>query len=430
MSKTKEKEELTMVEQLAILQKKLDRAEQVALIAKQEALIAKQEARIAQGTFYSTIGQVWDCKEAPFRGSFQQVRRSYSNGIEGYDVIINAVTNGELPSAHLESVASSSSQDGGVGGKKDIFGANRGEGAHMIPKSKVCSPTYGIFAQAVLGIDLEADDGPFAGNEQLLKEALQQLACGSTEDKNFGLKNLQHNLLAMPWGHGIFLDDNPLWMVIPILSVDGMKNWRTGREYWVMVIAGSMPNVDDSDAEVYKALVTVGYEKSVREKCTWEDIQLATELLCNLVKAHADVLTGRLKRDGTRSSRITPIDLFHNNFAGNTRLEVLSKRHQMNETLNELKDHKVKVPHMRDAGDKDWEVLKVHLTGKIPDPMLVATKAAINWSARCGQKLLPSCSVQPEVDPKEEELYEIAREYYETAVEGASHPSSSNLTWL
>lgn len=419
-----------MVEQLAILQKKLDRAEQVALIAKQEALIAKQEARIAQGTFYSTIGQVWDCKEAPFRGSFQQVRRSYSNGIEGYDAIINAVTNGELPSAHLESVASSSSQDGGIGGKKDIFGANRGEGAHMIPKSKVCSPTYGIFAQAVLGIDLEADDGPYAGNEQLLKEALQQLACGSTEDKNFGLKNLQHNLLAMPWGHGIFLDDNPLWMVVPILSVDSMKNWRTGREYWVMVIAGSMPNVDDSDAEVYKALVTVGYEKSVREKCTWEDIQLATELLCNLVKAHADVLTGRLKRDGTRSSRITPIDLFHNNFAGNTRLEVLSKRHQMNETLNELKDHKVKVPHMKDAGDKDWEVLKVHLTGKIPDPMLVATKAAINWSARCGQKLLPSCSVQPEVDPKEDELYEIAREYYETAVEAASHPSSSNLTWL
>ena len=142
-----------MEEQLAILQKKLDRAERAARNAE-------QEARIAQGTFFSTINQVWDCKEVPFRGSFQYVCRSYSNGIEGYDVIINAVTNGEQPSAKFESIASSSSQDGGVGGKKDIFGANRGEGAHMIPKSKVCSPTYGIFAQAVLGIDLEADDGP------------------------------------------------------------------------------------------------------------------------------------------------------------------------------------------------------------------------------------------------------------------------------
>ena len=36
-------------------------------------------------------------------------------------------------------------------------------------------------------------------------------------------------------------------------------------------------------------------------------------------------------------------------------------------------------------------MLKVKLTEDIPDPALVVCKAAVNWSDRCGEKLLPAC---------------------------------------
>ena len=49
---------------------------------------------------------------------------------------------------------------------------------------------------------------------------------------------------------------------------------------------------------------------------------------------------------------------------------------------------KVKIPKL--IGKKDSHVLKVKLAGDIiPDPALVASKAAVGWSARCSERLLP-----------------------------------------
>ena len=84
----------------------------------------------------------------------------------------------------------------------------------------------------------------------------------------------------------------------------------------------------------------------------------------------------------------------------------------------------VKVPAVRDnAAGMNYEVAKVKITQNISDPALVATKAAINWSSRCGQNLLPTCSDdESEMDSLEAERYEIAREQYDAVA--VSHTST------
>ncbi len=73
----------------------------------------------------------------------------------------------------------------------------------------------------------------------------------------------------------------------------------------------------------------------------------------------------------------------------------------------------VRVPTYKEG--KKAVLMKVNLTkestgGCIPDPALLASKAAIDWSFRRGQKLLPTCRKPREIDEDLEELYEIARE--------------------
>jgi hypothetical protein len=84
------------------------------------------------------------------------------------------------------------------------------------------------------------------------------------------------------------------------------------------------------------------------------------------------------------------------------------------EVQKELVLHRTARVPTYEAGEKAV-LVKVNLTnestgGCIPDPALLASKAAINWSFRRGQKLLPVCQKSGEIDEDLEELYEIARE--------------------
>jgi hypothetical protein len=59
--------------------------------------------------------------------------------------------------------------------------------------------------------------------------------------------------------------------------------------------------------------------------------------------------------------------------------------------------------------------MKIRLAGKFPDPVLVAIKAAVSWSSRCGQTLLPGLD-GPDIDSEQEELYALGREEHEESM--------------
>jgi hypothetical protein len=286
------------------------------------------------------------------------------------------------------------------------------------PQLFICAPFYGIFSQAILGVDLEKY---YENNRPELIKALQQVVSGQVKEKRVqtGLRYSPLNLLMLPQRHCDFFDDRPVLLVVPILDLEKVKHWTEGEEYWVMFIAGrSKKDPDDYTNEYwYKKRIFAGnldYEENKRERCDSNDINKATTLLSQFVKAHADVLTGR------GGNRLTPLDLFVNDLDQ----EVNKRKNMLNDTVEKLRNNVVKVPVVKDNTGRNWEVMKIYLTVDIPDPALVATKAAINWSARCDQNLLPSCSDEPEGDPLEAELYEMAREEYEAAYEASIRAST------
>jgi hypothetical protein len=136
-------------------------------------------------------------------------------------------------------------------------------------------------------------------------------------------------------------------------------------------------------------------------------MRMATLLLGQFVKAHASVLS-------RERPAINPLDLLH---AGDGK-EVLDRNKMLLETLTQLKaNNKVKVPSVKRTTDDrspfTWQVMKVRLTGRIPDPVLVAIKAAVSGSSRCGQKLIPD---GPGIDSEREELYVLGREEHNTSM--------------
>lgn len=141
---------------------------------------------------------------------------------------------------------------------------------------------------------------------------------------------------------------------------------------------------------------------------------MATLLLGQFVKANASV-------PNREDPAINPLDLFHGDGK-----EVIDSKKMMLETIIQLKaNNTVKVPLVkRSTGDRSrftWHVMKVKLAGSVPDPLLVANKAAASWSSRCGQKLLPACPDGPDVDAEQEDLYALGREEAEDNDQAMTH---------
>jgi hypothetical protein len=288
-----------------------------------------------------------------------------------------------------------------------ILGSPFFDDAHQIPHSPICSTSYGIIGQAALGVDFEATNL----DKETLSWTLQQVICGRSNGQSkasSGSRYSPFNLLRLPRPNYDYFDDNPALLVLPILDLQNVQNWNEGNEYWVMCIARQCAGHDATNEEWYEDKRRE-YDSDTRLRCSEEDIRMATLLLGQFVKAHASVLS-------RERPAINPLDLFHGDGK-----EVLDRKKMSLESLTQLKaNNEVKVPSVKrttdDCSPFTWQVMKVRLTGRIPDPVLVAIKAAVSWSSRCGQKLLPTCPEGPDIDSEQEELYALGREEHEASM--------------
>jgi len=109
----------------------------------------------------------------------------------------------------------------------------------------------------------------------------------------------------------------------------------------------------------------------------------ATERLTETVLALAETLVGG-------QDTVSPIDPQKATESASKNVVLLGK------TLEDIKTRGVLLPTLpTDLNFGQLEVLKFTInpeeTDLVPDPMLLLMKAAINWSWRCDQKLLPAC---------------------------------------
>jgi len=68
---------------------------------------------------------------------------------------------------------------------------------------------------------------------------------------------------------------------------------------------------------------------------------------------------------------------------------------ELDKTKEKLRQEGTPILGLRQDADEELKLVKVKLRktdkNSVPDPFLLAVKAAVNWSSRCDMKLLPGC---------------------------------------
>jgi hypothetical protein len=204
-----------------------------------------------------------------------------------------------------------------------------------------------------------------------------------------GLKHFTTNKIRLR-GQAEYFDLRPNLLIVPVLSVDAMKNWN-GQGYSAVVIAGEFDRI--SAASVYQG---IDFGSARIEYASTSEIEVARQSLEQAVLGLSYSLLHRINQleAGVKKSLTL------------TRLKVLRARHGATNRSGII------VP--KPSGRIWLRVAKVtfeaHSTAKghpAPDPLLLAAKSAINWSWRHGQQLL--AAGEP---PEEDELDILAEEQY------------------
>ena len=148
--------------------------------------------------------------------------------------------------------------------------------------------------------------------------------------------------------------------------------------------------------------VVLQLQELKRTKCTDKDIRNATGPLEAMVLAMAEVLVGHQENGKISPFHLFPEDTKIGKEKGISRdgsesstsfRPGLSKKEELFNVRENIKKDGVFAPDLAETY-KDATVMKIFLdlskNTYVPDPFLLLVKAAITWSARCKQKLLPA----------------------------------------
>lgn len=276
---------------------------------------------------------------------------------------------------------------------KDFVGDIASSKAHLVPDSS-CRNSHGVACQAVCGVKFD--------DQELFKKLAD---CMVTSDTNF--------LRSRSPAHGELYDAKPCWIFVPICSLELSRNGRTAKatRLWLLLVLSirlALRLLMNSLISVYVRILTMilamippVISGGRSAKCEVTDIEEATSRLTDIVLALAETLVGR---EGKISP--TTLQLTSRSAASASAPRAPDEKEKFLQTTTEdLKTRGVMVPQLQ--GDlASVEVLKFVIdpsaTDLVPDLMLLLIKAAINWSSRCGQTLLPACdSVHSEREEEE-----------------------------
>jgi hypothetical protein len=314
---------------------------------------------------------------------------------------------------HLERARSSNGRsrksgdtDASAPGVKLINAGTVTSAGHLLAGNDSCSPTMGIFVQAIIGKDFEAvmnrqirtaarDD--IENLEPLIakkKKILQQLAYHQRAFKGFC--NLVNNLVQVPkGGHEMFFDKVCDWIIVPIMPLDEIIDWYHEKGgYWVMFIAGG---ITETDTDAYMNFLQAStsakkgehvYVKGERERCSKSDVEEGIKNLTTFITAFADLATGRVAT-GRVDTKMTPFDLITKGSAPSNLEKLKVARDKLQ------RDKLVTVPTLTAFDEERTHIIKLFLEHEdstvLPEPMAVAAKGALNFMEMNDEKATPGC---------------------------------------
>lgn len=244
-----------------------------------------------------------------------------------------------------------------------------GEKAHLFSNAPVCHAAYFRLAQAATGFFVE----DYAKRRKLLNgmKGRQRRMSDS------GIKHSKYNKFHLFLQEQLVDATPPSLIIVPLLPLLQIKAWDGASPYNAMVLPCG-------EKAQYAAAQTLRYARST---CTREEVEMGISVLNSFVKDIASSL----------------LDVEHDVLAdfnlavGQTTDVSAVTWKKLVEYLRGLDSPRYPLPALKEG--LDWAKIKVakgtfnYDISCLPDPFLLATKAAINYSSYIGKKLMPACKV-------------------------------------
>jgi hypothetical protein len=440
-------------------------ADERAREADERARKADERAALRSGNYYSSIDQVWADKDRHFdhHAYFDYLRRDIApdfaspDGINYYettlekardpasiaavivawpqtappvDVVATAAAAAAAAAAgSTSSPAVSSSRVEFPGADVlwpvDVFGTPKQplmQLAHLVPHIPQKSTLYFDVVACVLGLQ-DTKEGGQGGPGVVVPpgwDTVQKAIHGATTTASSaagekekrathtGIKHSVPNIIRLK-GQAEYFDKRPCLLIVPILTLDKAKAWK-GEGYDALVLAGE---IRGERAGVQNALlvqfstvcIDVGMYTEGGREANREEIEQGCTLLTSFLLGMAYSLKRRTPardRHLTQKQR-TKLEGFRAQFPADAKHVLVPVPNP-----NAPEPLRVRVVEFRGAAEVD-DVTKKQQRHLAPDPLLLAVRAAINWSRRRGQPLLAAAEPVPDVYETE---YEREMEQY------------------
>lgn len=335
------------------------------------ALPKEEEKKRSRGDFFAAMDKVWTVHQETIQDDwFSKIERTKAQG-----TLLYGATTSDDNFSHPMSQSDSSSLTNTTqrSTRFDLFQNETAEKAHLISDSPLYHKAYGFLAQAVTG---KTVGGPL-DRLKLLNGVKKRGAARRLP--GCGLKHHKYNKMYLEQQKEFFDSNPPRLIIIPILVVEKLLDWNGTDEYDVMAITVGGPLGKVCSKKILEAAPLV---------CDREDVETATELLRCFCKA----IACSVRNDPVHES-FEPEQLD----ASSAPITPLKRWAKLKHEL-ESQGARTGLPQIR--ADIDWANVKVAKArtsrdSSLPDPFNMAIKAAVNFSAILGAKLLPAC---PEPD--------------------------------
>ena len=249
----------------------------------------------------------------------------------------------------------------------DFLYNEEGERAHLFSNAPVCHAAYFRLAQAASGI--------FAEDYFKRRKLLNGMKGRRNRMRDSGLKHSKYNKFHL-FLHKQLLDSTPpALIIVPLLPLSQIQQWDGASSYDAMALPCG-------ERAVYAARMTLRF---VRRTCSQREVEIGFSVLSAFVK---DIAESLLDEENN------VLEDF-NTAVGETRDASALRWKRLVEYLRTLDSPCFPMPSLRK--DMDWGTVRVAKgafdldSSCLPDPFLLAAKAAINFSSLVGKKLMPAC---------------------------------------
>lgn len=364
-------------------------------LAPRQSEIPEEQRRREEGTFFSFCESIWIVKTEQFpldgtnavEDALGPIRRkkmpSMYESAFSPDNLVKDVAESDTPGRTENSSGSNSSP----GRQTDLLGFGNAlyQKAHMIPDAPVGSKSYGFIAEAALGLKN-------VGPETRLKlvKGVQHTVKGGRKErvKQSGLRHNKYNKLRLKMQKEA-LDENPVLLIVPIMTLEAVLEWDEtdpdeDYSYDVMMCAHNGEIARQVCGELFFK------HRGSESECTAEEIKTAT----NLLHTFARSIAMSTYQDNVMESMTTTDKGSRSVTAINSRIDQARKDRFFNVNLPVISPA---IGGLTTGGlaARGIRVVKANVRKEtsLPDPYLVAVKAAATWFAGRGERMVAAASI-------------------------------------